>query len=152
MTVRGRAPPSQFDDNFQMPVSDGSMTITMKLKNKSGLAKKTLGVCKIPMVEVAACGDEGLNKMCALLPEDYVTEAEPRGEVEVKIVWKHDRKYHRSMANLLGSLFSASPASAGSVKALEGDETKSDKTATKSMPPKEKKTVDPVRRAAAPHT
>ena len=94
----------------------------------------------------AACGDEGLSRWCALLPEDYVTDAEPRGEVEVKIVWKHDRKYRRSMANLLGSLFSSGPAPAGSVK-VDDDDPQSSKTSTKSMPPKEKKAVDPVRRA-----
>lgn len=100
----------KFDDTFQMPVSDGEATIVLKCKARSGISKKTIGVCKIPMVEIAACGDEGLSKWCSLQPEDYTMDTEERGEVEVRFIWKHDKKYRRSLAGMLsgiGGLFAA---------------------------------------------
>ncbi len=94
----------KFDDTFQVPVSDGETNVILKCKSRVGLTKKTIGVCKIPMVEIAACGDEGLTKWCVLQSEDYTMDGTERGEVEVRLQWKHDKKYRRSLAGMMAGM------------------------------------------------
>ena len=56
------------------------------------------------MVEIAACGDEGLTKWCVLQSEDYTMDGTERGEVEVRLQWKHDKKYRRSLAGMMAGM------------------------------------------------
>ena len=56
------------------------------------------------MVEIAACGDEGLTKWCSLQAEDYTMDGSERGEIEVRLQWKHDRKYRRSLMGLMSGM------------------------------------------------
>ena len=114
-----------FDHDFKVPVSDGTKEVLIKLKDKGVLSTKLIGECAVPMVEVAAHGDIGLQRWFRLVGAGGSVGGEERGQVEVSLSWVYDRKYARSAARLLAGAADVL-AAAGNVFARKKQEPRID--------------------------
>ena len=72
-----------FDHAFKVPVSDGTKEVMIKLKDKGVLSTKLIGECAVPMVEVAASGDVGLQRWFRLVGAGGSVGGEERGQVAI---------------------------------------------------------------------
>ena len=112
-----------WDQQFKLPVSDGSLSISLKVKNKGVLGNRLIGGCVVPMVEVAAHGEPGYTRWCRLDGPHGLVGDGNRGDVEVILAWRYDAKYARSLSRLLsgaGALVSGVGSVIGGIGSLAG--------------------------------
>eukprot|EP00633_Aureoumbra_lagunensis_P005480 CAMPEP_0197308502 /NCGR_PEP_ID=MMETSP0891-20130614/6865_1 /TAXON_ID=44058 ORGANISM="Aureoumbra lagunensis, Strain CCMP1510" /NCGR_SAMPLE_ID=MMETSP0891 /ASSEMBLY_ACC=CAM_ASM_000534 /LENGTH=1990 /DNA_ID=CAMNT_0042792899 /DNA_START=20 /DNA_END=5992 /DNA_ORIENTATION=+ len=92
-----------WDHQFRLPVSDGEENIILKVKDHGALRTNLVGQCIVPMVEVAAHGDQGLKKWCKLLGQNFTVDGTEHGDVELQLSWIYDRKYARSLRGMMAA-------------------------------------------------
>jgi len=81
--VKGTADP-EWGQTFDLPISDGTRFLEVKVKHKGLIGKKLLGAVRIPMVEVASGGSEGIDRWFTLLSADnHFQPGTSRGEVMI---------------------------------------------------------------------
>jgi hypothetical protein len=85
-----------YDAKFSIPVSDGSLQLLLKVKNRGILQNATIGQAVVPMVEVASHGSAGSTMWLRLDGDGGLVDGRGRGEVEVFMRWHYDAKYARS--------------------------------------------------------
>jgi hypothetical protein len=89
-----RAVNPSWDETIQIPVKDGSTSITVTVKASALLRNIFLGRCVIPLVEVAANPDDtGLTKLFTLLTENLQFSETTKGTVQLNLKWVYDAKF-----------------------------------------------------------
>eukprot|EP01035_Chromulina_nebulosa_P020400 gene20400-26471_t len=100
-----------WDDNIELPVSDGSSMIELTVKKQTQLLRSTfIGRLRIPVNEIAAAGDIGINKEYSLLNENFEFIEGGNGRIKLQMKWIFDSatdeetKRQKSRSNKKGFL------------------------------------------------
>ena len=89
----------RFDHDFRLPVADGTLALTIKVKNKGVLGNQLLGEATVPLVEIASrvrragttrhsaagcVSDESAAAATLYLPWRRVADADVRGDLSAE--------------------------------------------------------------------
>lgn len=113
----------RWDHECKIPVTDGSSNVEIKVKHRQNFHGKVLGVCRIPMVEIATTGASGLRRWFTLLPEGFEISPEAHGEVELTLTWVYNKAFRAARATSSRRVSRAPKKAEPSNPLLEEDES-----------------------------
>jgi Ca2+-dependent lipid-binding protein len=82
-----------WNEDLLFPLTNGDQSIVFIAKHQSYVQKIFLGQCRVSVTDVAANGDYGHQFTFQLANENFVYDAENRGEIVVHMKWIYDREY-----------------------------------------------------------